>query len=340
MPWPESNTVSPLIAMRPRSGRRIPAMALTTEVLPAPDRPKSAVTPSPASNDAARRKSLSPRSISTDSIFAGHPARCPAHQDLGHIEGRQRQQHRDHAQAQRRGVPGRSLGVGVDRERQGARLARNVRDEGDGRSELAETARERKQNASDDAGKREWQCDGEKNTDPARPERARRGLELAVYRLEGKPDRAHHQWEAHDARRERGAGPAESDHDAEPLIENLANRSAAAEEQQEKKPNDDRRQHQREVHGYVKKRLARKADARQNVGDGDGQGQADEHAPEGDAQAEPENLGLLRGDTHWNWEIGLRLPRTRISGKSRAPPACSARRRTPPLRPWPRQSRR
>src|SRR5262245_19839923 len=104
MPRAASNTVSPLMAMRPRSGRRIPAMALITEVLPAPERPKSAVTPSPASNEAARRKSPSSRSISSESIFSGYPSRGTAHQEFGDIEGGERQQHRDDAQTHRRRV--------------------------------------------------------------------------------------------------------------------------------------------------------------------------------------------------------------------------------------------
>src|SRR5262245_60161871 len=103
MPRPASNTVSPLMAMRPRSGRRVPAMALTTEVLPAPERPKSAVTPSPASNDAARRKSPNSRSTSTNSIFACDPARRAAHQDFGDVQGSERKQHGDDAQPYRSG---------------------------------------------------------------------------------------------------------------------------------------------------------------------------------------------------------------------------------------------
>src|SRR5215467_11849103 len=176
MPRPASNIVSPPISIRPRSGRRIPAIALTTEVLPAPERPKSAVTPSPASNEAARRKSPRLRPMSSDSIFAVNPARRTAHQDLGKVERSEGEHYREHAQAQRRGVSGRSLRVGVDRERQRARLAGNVRHEGDGRAELAQASREGEEHAGDDAGKRERERHGKEDTHPPRAERARGSL--------------------------------------------------------------------------------------------------------------------------------------------------------------------
>src|SRR5882672_720482 len=153
MPSSAANTVSPLISMRPRSGRRMPAMALTTEVLPAPDRPNSAVTPSPVWNEAERLQAPSLRSTSTDSIFLAHyPARRAAHQDFRYVERGERQQHRDDAQAHRGRVARRGLRVRVDRERQRARLARNVGNEGDGRAELAQAAREGEQHAGDHAG--------------------------------------------------------------------------------------------------------------------------------------------------------------------------------------------
>src|SRR5882762_9164787 len=145
------------MVMRPRSGRRIPAMALTTEVLPAPERPKSAVTPSPASNEAARRKSPNPRSMWTESIFPCYPPRGAAHHDFRNIERGKRQQHRDDAQAHRSLVASWSLRIGIDRERQRARLAGDVRHERDRRAELAEAAREGEQHPGDDAGKRQGQ---------------------------------------------------------------------------------------------------------------------------------------------------------------------------------------
>src|SRR5215472_9871423 len=280
MPRAASNIVSPLIAIRPRSGRRMPAIALTTEVLPAPDRPKSAVTPSPASNDAERRKSPRLRPMSSESIFAVDAARSAAHQDLGKVERGEREQYRQHAQAHRRGVTGRRLRIGVDRERQRPRFARDVRHEGDRCAELAKASREREQRAGDDAGKREWQRHGEKHSHPARAERARGGLELSVYRLERKPDRAHHQREPHDGGGERGAGPSEREDDAEPLLEDLAERPAPPEEKQQEESYDDGRQYQRQVDHRIEEDLTRKARACQDVGHRHSERQADENAPE------------------------------------------------------------
>src|SRR5262245_27147716 len=167
MPRAASNTASPLISMRPRSGRRMPAIALITEVLPAPDRPKSAVTPSPASNDAARRNSPSPRSMSSDSIFAGNPERGSAHQDLGDVERGEGQQHGEDAQPHGGCVAGGDLRIGVDGERQRARLPGYVRHESDGRAELAEAAREGEQHTGDDPGQRQRQRHRKENADPA-----------------------------------------------------------------------------------------------------------------------------------------------------------------------------
>src|SRR6267142_764074 len=287
MPRSLSNTGSPSIAMRPRSGRRMPAMALTTEVLPAPERPKSAVTPAPASNEAARRKSPSPRSMSTDSIFPRYPARGAAHHHLGNVERGKRQQHRDDAQAHRGFVAGWSLRIGIDSERQRARLAGDVRHESDGRAELAEAARKGEQHAGDDAGESQRQSHGEKYSEPARAQRARGGLELAVYRLERKPDRAHHQRETHDARRERGAGPAERDDDAEPLLEDRAQGPAPAEQQQKEEPDHDGWEHQRQVHDRIEQRFPGEARARQRVRHRHREGEADDDTPERDSQAQP-----------------------------------------------------
>src|SRR5215831_18642644 len=293
MPRAASNIVSPLIAMRPRSGRRIPAMALTTEVLPAPERPKSAVTPSPPSNAAARRNSPRLRSTSSESIVASYAARGAPHHDFGEIQRGEREHDREHAQTQRRGVARRDLGVGVDRKRQRARLAGDVRYEGDGRAELSEATRKRQEHTGDDARERKRERHGEKDAHPPCPKRARRVLERAVYGLEREPDRAHHQRKAHDPCRERSAGPAESDHDAEPLLEDLAERAATTEQQQQEIAHHDRRQHQRQVHGRVEQRLARKARAREDIGDCYREREADDDAPERHTKAEQEDLLLL-----------------------------------------------
>src|SRR5947207_15421796 len=66
----ESNSSVPSHRMRPRSGVMSPATMLTIEVLPEPDGPNSAVTPSGASNFAATENSPSCFSTSTASISA------------------------------------------------------------------------------------------------------------------------------------------------------------------------------------------------------------------------------------------------------------------------------
>src|SRR5215471_16212489 len=63
MPTFESNSTTSPNWMRPRSGVSNPAIMLTIDVLPEPEAPNSAVTPSAASNAAAIEKS--PRRFST-----------------------------------------------------------------------------------------------------------------------------------------------------------------------------------------------------------------------------------------------------------------------------------
>ena len=60
----------------------------------------------------------------------------------------------------------------VDRGRQGLRLARNVRDEGDGRAELTQAAREGQDRARDDTGQRSAVSVTVRTTQPARPQRS------------------------------------------------------------------------------------------------------------------------------------------------------------------------
>src|SRR5262249_30991450 len=127
------------------------------------------------------------------------------------------------------------------------------------------------------------------------------------------------QRESHDARRERGARPAESDDDPEPLLEDRADRPPPPEQEQEKEADHHGREHQGQVHRGVEQRLSGEARARQSVGDGDRKRKAHENAPERDAQAEPEDLNLFRREAHWNSKYGFSgtgarpgTPRSRI----------------------------
>jgi hypothetical protein len=109
-------------------------------------------------------------------------------------------------------------------EGHGLGLAGDVGDEGDRRPELADRLGEGEDRARDDAGQDQRQRDGHKHPEARGPERAGRGLELRVHRLDGQPDRAHHQRKGHDRRRHGGPGPAKGQHDAEPLVQKLPHR--------------------------------------------------------------------------------------------------------------------
>src|ERR1044071_2266051 len=134
-----SNSTVPLQTIRPRSGVMRPATMLTIEVLPDPDGPNSAVTPSGASNAAATLKSPSFFSTSTASMSLPVEARAgAAREPFGSDQRDQRDHDRDHDQACGRSIGVRNLRIGIDRRRDGLRLARNVRHERDGRAEFAE----------------------------------------------------------------------------------------------------------------------------------------------------------------------------------------------------------
>ena len=78
----------------------------------------------------------------------------------------------------------------VDRRRNRLRLAGNIRHEGDGGAELAQRAGKAQHHAGDDARQSQRQRDGEKHQAPVGAERRGGVFELAVDRLERKPDRA------------------------------------------------------------------------------------------------------------------------------------------------------
>src|SRR6185503_11721638 len=126
--------------MRPASGRASPAIRLSTVLLPAPERPKSAVTAPPVMNAASSEK-LPTRQRTSNSSIAARGAHRGAAQE--HLRGHQRgegQQDREYAEPQRLRVAAGHLGEGVDRERQRLRFPWDVGDEGDGGAELAQDA--------------------------------------------------------------------------------------------------------------------------------------------------------------------------------------------------------
>src|SRR3954471_12814727 len=143
--------------MRPDWGHARPAIRLSTVLLPAPERPKSAVTPPPVVNAASSAKAPTWQRTSNSSIAAGGAHGGAPHQDFGSHERRERQDDRENAQAQRLRVASGHLGKGVDRERQRLGLARNVGYESDRGAEFAEAAGERKQHAREDTRQDERQ---------------------------------------------------------------------------------------------------------------------------------------------------------------------------------------
>src|SRR6266850_2718190 len=143
--------------MRPDCGRASPAMRLSTVLLPAPERPKRAVTPPPVANAASSAKAPTRQRTSNSSIAAGGAHGGASHQDVGSHQRHQRQDDREDAQAQRLRVASGHLGKCIDRERQRLGLARDVGDEGDGGAELAEAAREGKQHPRQDTREDERQ---------------------------------------------------------------------------------------------------------------------------------------------------------------------------------------
>src|SRR5947199_8327477 len=108
-----SVSTAPSTVMRPRSGRISPAIALTSEVLPDPERPNSAVRPAPLSKAASSRKS--PRRCSTATLSITPPLqaldapRGALDQRLGGEQCQHRDRNRDERQPQCREIAARHL---------------------------------------------------------------------------------------------------------------------------------------------------------------------------------------------------------------------------------------
>ena len=97
-----------------------------------------------------------------------------------------------------------------------------------------------------------------RNTQARFPQGSCRLLQFLVDRLDRQADGAHHQREAHDGTGERGAGPAEREHDAEIVRQERPDRPAPPEQDQQEVAGDDGRQHQREQHEPVEERVPQK----------------------------------------------------------------------------------
>src|SRR6516165_2695154 len=209
MPRSVSISTDPSTTIRPLSGRISPAIALTTEVLPAPERPNNAVRPRPvrkwmSSSNAASRCAIS---TSSTASFAGNASADAPRQEVCGEQRDQRQRDRNQGQPQGAGIAAWRLGEGVDRGCHGSRLARDVGHERDRRAELAEAPGKRQHHAGDDSRGDQWQGDQHEDKGPPCAERSRCLLKAAVDRVERKADRPHHQWEPHHRGGERRAGP-------------------------------------------------------------------------------------------------------------------------------------
>ena len=188
--------------MRPASGRDSPAMALTSVVLPEPERPNSAVTPPSAPKRASRVKAPAgarrrPR--------ARHSGPMPACDEAGQRLGREQRE-------RRRRRPRSASGAARPRRRPAPGSACRWR----GRVCVSPGMLDTKVIVAPNSPMRLARSTGSApamipgrisgsvtagTPRPARPERAGRGLEPAVDRLDGEADRPHQQREAHHRRR-------------------------------------------------------------------------------------------------------------------------------------------
>src|SRR4029079_11989498 len=100
-----SNSTLLSIAMRPRSGVSRPPIMLTSEVLPAPEGPNSAVAPAAVSNLTAIENSPNRFSTSTERLSVSVVTQAgAAGEPFRRDEGRQRDDDGDDDEPHRRGI--------------------------------------------------------------------------------------------------------------------------------------------------------------------------------------------------------------------------------------------
>ena len=198
------------------SGRIRPAMTLSSVVLPAPDGPEQGDDPRRrvAKRDVEREVALAVADGDLDHVSrpgprrpAGSGARTrPRRASAIAIATRLRRE--------RAGLAARHLGVGVDRGRH-VWVSPGIAET---KVMVAPNSPSALAKARIMPARTPGSASGSvivANTARAvGAERAGGLLEPAVDRLEREPDRAHHQRKRHDRRGERGAGPAEGEHDA------------------------------------------------------------------------------------------------------------------------------
>src|SRR5690349_19313638 len=132
MPLRESNHVSSFSAMRPWAPPYPPASRLTTVLLPQPESPNSASTPGGAASKVTPSRNA-PRARETFTLSIGlfpQPASQRARKQLGGEQAAKPQHEGQQRQPRGGGIAIRRLQRGVQRQRQRARFAGDVRHEG------------------------------------------------------------------------------------------------------------------------------------------------------------------------------------------------------------------
>ena len=280
-------------------------MMLISEVLPAPEAPNRPVTRPSLVKEASRVNSPSCLGDidAQHGQFSMQALRGAAREQFGRDQRRGGDEDRYQHQPQRRGVAVRRLDQRIDRRRNGLGLAGNVRDEGNGRAEFADRLGKAEHHAGQHARQRQRQRDGQEHPPGRRAERGRGLLEPAVDRLDRQPDRPHQQRKRHHAAGQRGAGPAEREHDAEMIGQPRADQAALAEGQQQQIAGNDRRQHQRQIDQRIDQRLAPEIAPRQQPRDADPDWRRDQGCDGGDPQREQDRRPFRRRDIEHAFQV-------------------------------------
>ena len=140
---------------------------------------------------------------------------------------REPERQRDDGQPCGEHVAVRCLQRRIQRQRQGAGLARYVGCERDHRAEFTEAGREGGDCAGQDSGSDQRQRDGGEPVDRTGTERSRGILQSVIDVLERNADGAYHQRKGHDGSGERRAVAGEGELDAEVLVQPATDRTRA-----------------------------------------------------------------------------------------------------------------
>ena len=181
-----------------------------------------------------------------------------------------------HRESHRHGLAAGLLDGGVEREWQRAGDAGNVGSEGDDRAELTQSGGKCGQQPGENSGQHQGQGDGEEAVERPRAERAGRGLEPPVDALERQPDGTHHEGKGHDGRGQRGARGAEGQLDPEMRQQPPPGGAAAVERHEQQVTDGHRREHEGQMHQGIERQRAREAASGEELGDEDGERQAEQ----------------------------------------------------------------